>query len=116
MAKLKHPKEKGDRLERDVVELFEAAGMYGERMWGSNGNSRGLPKEVDVLVKLPIETYYQNGTAGKYDRDFYIQCKSVAKLADRFVPSENIDAVVYKENRGKKYILMELEEFLKWLA
>ena len=99
---LKHPKAKGTRLENEVVQTFKDAGIMDVvRMWGSNGEARGLPKEVDVAMN------FQNGSS------FWIQCKSVSKLATRFVPPLSIDATVFKENKGKKYIMLELDVFIK---
>lgn len=96
---LKHPKQKGNRLEKEVVEAFIIAGFPSERCWGSNGESRGLHREVDVIVH-------------DAEDDYYIQCKSVAKLAEKYIPSPEVDAVVFKENRGSKYIMMRLEDYL----
>ena len=99
---LKHPKAKGTRLENEVLEVFKHLGYMGERCWGSDGRSRGLPKEVDVII-FPSPT----------DKGLHIQCKSVAKLSKKFKPVDCIDATVYKENRGDKYIMMKLDKFLK---
>ena len=103
MTKLKHPKQKGTRFEKEVVEFFNVyVNNKATRMWGSNGASRGLPEEVDIVIK--------NNNRGK---NMHIQCKSVAKLAQKFKPTSNVDAVIFKENHGEKYILLSLETFFK---
>lgn len=103
---LKHPKAKGTRFENEVVKKFKDAGYPDtERMWGSNGESRGLPKEVDVQVlKWP---------ADNCEIPFWIQCKSVARLSEKFKPTDKIHATVFKENRGKMYIMLDLDAFIK---
>lgn len=108
---LKHPKAKGNRLENEVVQVFREAGYTSDRCWASNGKSRGLPEEVDVVVEKVIDVL--DGFGGHVKCDMHIQCKSVARLASKFIPSERIDAVVYKENRGEKYILMKLDSFIQ---
>lgn len=112
---LKHPKAKGTRLENEVKELFNNTyGCTGERCWASNGESRGLAKEVDVVATYPEITKLEGRINSTWKREtLYIQCKSVAKLAAKFVPSKEVDAVVYKENRGEKYILFRLDDFVK---
>lgn|SRR6185437_17037709 len=100
---LKHPKAKGTRLEKETVDSFIAAGYPSERMWGSNGASRGLHQEVDVLVK-DIEGF---------DTPMKIQCKFVAKLGVKYKPSEYVDATVFRENRGEHYIMIKLDDFIK---
>ena len=56
-----------------------------------------MHEEVDVLI----------------DDDFRIQAKCRKKLASFLVPSEEVDAVVFKEDRGNTYILIRFED---WLA
>lgn len=104
---LKHPKAKGTRLENEVLEDFKAVNLSGTRCWGSDGRSRGLPKEVDVV----IEGY--DDFRGESVSPLHIQCKSVAKLSQKFKPADCINATIYKENRGEKYIIMKLDYFLK---
>jgi Holliday junction resolvase len=99
MAKLKHPKAKGTRLENQVVLSFAIAGFDSKRCWGSNGESCGLPKEVDVVAETDTGP-------------FYIQCKSTKALASKYKPGDTVDAVVFKENRGDMYIMLRLDDYL----
>jgi len=55
------PRRKGLRFEREVVDQASRLGLEAERSWGSDGRSRGLPANVDVVVRSPIfgEVYLQ---------------------------------------------------------
>ena len=101
-----HPsKVKGNTFEREVVRLFESYNIECQRAWGSNGQSLGLHEEVDCLA----------------EGDLRIQAKRRKKIAKWLKPSEVVDAVVVREDRGETYIIIRLEEFcddyakfLKW--
>ena len=101
-----HPsKVKGNTPEREVVAAANSYGIDGERAWGSNGQSLGLHEEVDCLA----------------EGDLRIQAKRRKKIAEWLKPSEVVDAVVVREDRGESYIIIRLEEFvddyakfLKW--
>ena len=101
-----HPsKVKGNTFEREIVRLFESYGIECKRAWGSNGQSLGFHEEVDCLA----------------EGDLRIQAKRRKKIAEWLKPSEVVDAVVVREDRGESYIIIRLEEFvddyakfLKW--
>ena len=90
-------KQKGNRFERLIVRLCDIWNVKAKRAWGSNGQALGMHEEVDVLI----------------GDDFRVQAKCRKKLASFLVPSEEVDAVVFKEDRGDTYILMRFED---WLA
>ena len=91
-----HPsKVKGNTFEREVVRLFESYDIECKRAWGSNGQSLGLHEEVDCLAQ----------------GDLRIQAKRRKKIAKWLKPSEVVDAVVVREDRGETYIIIRLEEF-----
>ena len=93
-----HPsKQKGNRFERQVVELCKIWDIFCKRAWGSNGESLGLPAEVDCLI----------------DDDFRVQAKVRKKLPAYLIPSEDVDAVVFKQDRGEVLMLVRFED---WLA
>ena len=92
-----HPsKQKGNRFERLIVDKAHSYGVKGERAWGSNGRSLGMHEEVDVLL----------------EGDLRIQAKCRKNIAKWIKPSEEVDAVVVKENRGEIYVILRYEEFL----
>lgn len=87
---------RGTVVENETVKAFKKFGHGAVRAWGSNGNALGLPSDVDVLV----------------NNNFKIQCKRKKALPDYLGLSKNVNSVVFREDRGKLYILMELDEFL----
>tara|TARA_A100001391_G_scaffold117918_2_gene79941 strand:- start:7623 stop:7988 length:366 start_codon:yes stop_codon:yes gene_type:complete len=96
-----HPsKVKGNAFEREVVRLFESYGIECKRAWGSNGQALGLHEEVDCLA----------------EGDLRIQAKRRKKIAEWLKPSVFVDSVVVREDRGKSYIIIRLEEFAEEYA
>ena len=101
-----HPsKRKGNAHEREVVNIAHSYGIDGERAYGSNGQALGLHEEVDCLAEGALR----------------IQAKRRKKIAEWLKPTEVVDAVVVREDRGESYIIIRLEEFcddyakfLKW--
>ena len=89
-------KAKGNRFERDIVNVVQELGIPAKRAWGSNGAAIGQHEEVDVLM----------------DEKFKIQAKCRKKLADFLNPTEHVDAVVCKQDRGQTLIIMPFKEFL----
>ena len=91
-----HPsKIKGNRYEREIVKLARMHGLDAKRCWGSDGRSMGLAEEVDVVVE-----------------DWSIQAKIRKAIAKWILPTENVDAQVVRENNGKSFIIMRLEDWL----
>lgn len=90
-------KEKGNRFERQIVELCKIWEIRAKRAWGSNGQALGMHEEVDILI----------------DDDFRVQAKCRAKLPMYLKPTEEVDCVVFKEDRGEIFIMMNFED---WLA
>jgi len=89
-------KTKGNNFERIIVNMAKELDIPAKRAWGSNGAAIGQHEEVDVLL----------------DTDFKIQAKCRKKLADFLLPSEHVDAVVCKQDRGETLIIMPFKEFL----
>ena len=87
---------KGNTGERKVVECCQAHDVPAVRAWGSNGRSIGMHEEVDVLI----------------DNTVRVQAKVRAKLSKYLIPSEEVDLVVFKQDRGKLLVLMDFEDWL----
>ncbi len=94
-------KVRGNVLEVETVKMFESHGISAKRAWGSNGASMGEHAEVDVLV-TPID-----------NSPLKIQCKRKKELPDWLGFTKNIDAVVVREDRGRKFIMFDLEDFIE---
>ena len=90
-------KAKGNRFEREIVNKLTSLGITAKRAWGSNGASLGMHEEVDVLV----------------GSSFKIQAKCRKKLASFLVPTEHVDAVVCKQDRGETLIILRFDDWLE---
>lgn len=94
-----HPsKNKGNVFERELVNIATSSGLEAKRAYGSNGESLGCHAEVDVIV------------AGKK-----IQAKRRKALPSYLVPTENVDAVVFRADRGDPMVLITYWEYLDLL-
>ena len=93
-----HPsKQKGNRFERQIVELCKIWQVACKRAWGSNGESLGMHAEVDCLI----------------EDDLRVQAKVRKKLPKYLIRTEEVDAVVFKQDRGEVLMLIRFED---WLA
>ena len=93
---MSHPsKLKGNRFEREIVDKAKDAGLDAKRAWGSNGMALGEHPEVDCVV---------DGTK--------IQAKVRKKLPAYLIPSEEVDAVVFKQDRGEVLMLIRYGDWL----
>ena len=93
-----HPrKQKGNRFEREIVRLCEIWDIFCKRAWGSNGEALGMHAEVDCLI----------------GDDYKVQAKVRKRLPAYLIPSEEVDAVVFKQDRGEVLMLVRFED---WLA
>lgn len=94
---MSHPsKRKGNAFERELVNDALAAGIDAKRAYASNGESLGHDKEVDCLI-------------GGYK----VQAKRRASVAAHFKPSEHVDAVCLREDRGETVVVMRWGDWLK---
>ena len=92
-----HPsKVKGNKFERDVVNKAKEFGLDSKRAYASNGESLGMHAEVDLIIEV-----------------YKIQAKIRKSIASYLLPNENVDAQVIREDRGKAYIVLRLEDWLK---
>ncbi len=89
-------KAKGNRFEREIVDAVELHEVKCVRAWGSNGASIGQHPEVDILI----------------DDDIKVQAKVRKALPKWIKPSEHTDIQVIKEDRGKIYVVQELNDWL----
>ena len=91
-------KAKGNRFEREIVNTVLSSGFKTcKRAWGSNGAALGMHEEVDVLM----------------GDNFKIQAKCRKKLASFLIPTEHVDAVVCKQDRGETLIIMRFDDWLE---
>ena len=89
-------KAKGNRFEREIVEAIELHDIKAVRAWGSNGKAFGHHEEVDILI----------------DDEIKVQAKVRKALPKWIAPSEHVDVQIIKENRGKIFVVQELNDWL----
>lgn len=95
-----HPsKRKGNFFERELVHLATESGLPAERAYASNGRALGHGEEVDVLI------------GGKR-----VQAKRRKALPAYLVPSDEVDAVAFRADRGEPLVLVTLWEWLDLVA
>lgn len=97
---------KGSNYEREVVNYLKSLGFSAKRAYASNGNSLGMHEEVDVVVESkPNKTFC--------DLPIKLQLKRRKKFPKVFQLTDNVDASVFKEDKGKSYIVLRFEDFVK---
>lgn len=96
-------KQKGSRLERKIVELFQEAGIPCQRAWGSNGLSLGEAETVDNIAEFP-------------NAKLRIQAKARKKIAEFMRVPEGCDATILKADRQEPVIVMNVGDFLEFIA
>ena len=96
-------KAKGNRFERECLELLKSNGFTGERAYGSNGRALGESETVDIII-------YANSEKIKG------QCKVRNKLPKYIKIPEGCDVVFLKEDRGDLYVLQKYDDWLTELG
>ena len=91
---------KGFAYEREIVEVLKEAGFKAERCWGSNGRTRGLPEEVDIVCNTGS------------DSDLWFQCKRKKAISKYLIPTEGIYATIIREDRGENLAVIRLSDLL----
>ena len=94
----KAPRRKGFGFEREVVNAAKEAGLFAKRAYGSNGASMGLHPEVDLIIG-----------------ELNLQAKRTARVAAKFRPTEHVDGVVFREDRGQTFVMLPMDTLLELL-
>jgi Holliday junction resolvase len=89
-------KRKGNKFERDCVNIAKEYGIKAKRAWGSDGRSMGFEEDVDMLL----------------DETIKVQCKIRKKLAKWVLPPESCDIAVVREDRGETYVTISYVDYL----
>ena len=100
------PKQKGNRIERECVNIAKEFHFDAKRAWGSDGRSLGWSEEVDVEIKIDKLLYHNDG------KPFHFQVKGRKKIADYLKPAEEIYGQILKEDRGEIYVTIRYKELL----
>jgi len=97
-------KQKGNRFEREVVNLAKEKGIDSERAYGSDGRALGENKEVDVVINA-------------IEKKWRVQCKVRKNIAGWIKPDASVvDLQVVKEDRGTIYAVLPYDDFLELIA
>lgn len=91
-------KSKGNRFERQLVDLARIKGLVANRAWGSDGKSMGEVSEVDVKVS-----------------GMRLQAKIRKKLPAYLKIDDGVDAVAFRQDRGETLVLITYETLLEFL-
>ena len=101
-------KQKGNRVEREIVKIFEEYGWKARRAWGSNGRALGYDEEVDVAAK-----HQMLNPDGADMPEIRIQVKARKQLAKYIKPNTDVvDWQVLKEDRQDPLVVLPLHDLL----
>ena len=99
-------KQKGNRVERIIVDIIKSNGFDAMRAWGSNGKALGHHEEVDIVMK--------HWNLSKVYGGIKIQSKARKKIAEYMKPNlEIVDWQVIKEDREDPLVVLPLKDLLK---
>lgn len=91
---------RGTYYERKCVTKAQTFDLKAERTWGSDGRSRGLHQEVDMVIEDSI----------------YVQCKKRKTIAEHLKPIDEIHVQFVGEDRGKDLAIMSQDYYLSLIA
>jgi Holliday junction resolvase len=94
-------KQKGNRVERECVNLAKEFGFNSRRAWGSDGRSLGWHEEVDMTID-------KQGDAIPYK----FQIKARKKIGDLYKPCDDVYGQIIKEDRGEPLVTIRYKDFL----
>ena len=99
----KAPKQKGNRIERECVNLAKGFGFESKRAWGSDGRSLGWHEEVDMTITI--------GDSIKDDL-FKFQFKGRKKIGALYKPCEHVYGQILKEDRQEPLVTIRYKDLL----
>jgi len=99
----KAPKQKGNRIERECVNLAKGFGFESKRAWGSDGRSLGWHEEVDMTITI--------GDSLKHDL-FKFQVKGRKKIGKLYKPCDDVYGQILKEDRKEPLVTIRYKDLL----
>ena len=97
------PKQKGNRIERECVNLAKGFGFESRRAWGSDGRSLGWHEEVDMTIDLPCKNS---------DNPYKFQVKGRKAIADYLKPCEHVYGQILKQDRHEPLVTIRYKDLL----
>ena len=95
----KAPKQKGNRIERECVNLAKGYGFKSKRAWGSDGRSLGWHEEVDMTIDIKSKL-------------FKFQVKGRKSIADYLKPCDEVYGQILKEDRKEALVTIRYKDLL----
>ena len=103
----KAPKQKGNRIERECVNLAKGYGFESKRAWGSDGRSLGWHEEVDMVITIPSE-----GSAINKELLYKFQVKGRKKIGELYKPCDEVYGQILKEDRKEALVTIRYKDLL----
>ncbi len=98
-------KAKGNRFERECVDIAEQHGFNSKRAWGSDGRSIGMSPEVDLIIDYLLDE--------ETSRTMKVQCKVRKSIASYLLPPDDCDITLIKQDRGEIYATIRYKDLLE---
>ena len=98
-------KAKGNRFERECVDIAQQHGFSSKRAWGSDGRSIGMSPEVDLIIDYLLDE--------KTARTMKVQCKVRKSIASYLLPPDDCDITLIKQDRGEIYATIRYKDLLE---
>tara|TARA_X000001382_G_scaffold118204_1_gene98331 strand:- start:142 stop:480 length:339 start_codon:yes stop_codon:yes gene_type:complete len=98
-------KAKGNRFERECVDIAEQHGFNSKRAWGSDGRSIGMSPEVDLIIDYLLDK--------DTSRTMKVQCKVRKSIASYLLPPDDCDITLIKQDRGEIYATIRYKDLLE---
>ena len=98
-------KAKGNRVERECVDIAESHGFNAKRSWGSDGRSIGMSPEVDIVINYLLDE--------STSREMKVQCKVRKSIASYLLPPDDCDITLIKQDRGEIYATIRYKDLLE---
>jgi hypothetical protein len=92
-------KNRGNRLERKIVNMAKGLGLSAQRAWGSDGRALGMIAEVDCVID-----------------GLTFQCKKRKTWPEWMTVPDGVDYQVIERNYGEPMIVMPMIDYLTLLA
>lgn len=101
-------KDKGNRFEREIVnKVRKVSDLEVERAYGSNGESLGEAKEVDVRIQLKCGEILKFQC--KNNKHFPKYMRDLINLMDL----DKVNVLAFRANKKGAYVLLNLDYFIK---
>jgi hypothetical protein len=104
----KAPKQKGNRIERECVNIAKEYGFKSKRAWGSDGRSLGWHEEVDIIIETPDHV----DPDCKLTNPYKFQVKGRKAIADYLKPCDEVYGQILKEDRKEALVTIRYKDLL----